>query len=107
MIINLQQTDQDGKMTLNFKGKSDVVLAFAGRARCINRRALPRPKEMAALPVKGAATSKAGSKVCSAVPSIAKWPNVSCALVPYDANGMRLPLLEGAACGSTCDQGPR
>ena len=92
VIINLQQTDQDGKMTLNFKGKSDDVLALLLAELGVSiAEALPQPKEMAALPVKRAATSKAGSKVCSAVPSIAKWPNVSCALVPYDANGMRLP----------------
>ena len=65
VIINLQQTDEDGKMTLSCKGKSDdflqLLLAELGLPPLDPRK-------------RGAVT----------------WPDVTCALVPYDARGRRL-----------------
>ena len=64
-IINLQQTAEDDKMTLNFSGKSDDVLVR-----------LLRELELPALPK---------------VPQAVVWPAEECVLVPYDAEGVRLP----------------
>ena len=72
--MNLQQTEQDGKMSLRMFGRSDdllrlllVELADLGVPR------LPR-----------AAAAGAG-------PS-ARWPTNDCVLVPYDDRGRRLPM---------------
>jgi len=63
VCINLQQTAEDGKMTLRLFGRSDDIL-----------RALVRELGFGSVP--------------SRAPS---WPSVSHALVPYDADGCRLP----------------
>uniref|UniRef100_A0A6U8EGT2 Deacetylase sirtuin-type domain-containing protein n=1 Tax=Eutreptiella gymnastica TaxID=73025 RepID=A0A6U8EGT2_9EUGL len=63
VIINLQQTEQDGKATLRLFGKSDVVLQTL-------------LKEMG---------------YGSGLPPVPRWPRHTRALVPYDANGCRLP----------------
>jgi len=64
-IINLQQTSEDDKMTLRFSGKSDDVLV-----RLLAELALPPlPK---------------------ALHTVA-WAKIERVLVPYDANGQRLP----------------
>lgn len=65
-IINLQQTMQDDKMSLNLFGKSDDVMRLL-----LEQLGLP------------ALDPKA--------PAVVAWPDVSCALVPYDAKGVRLP----------------
>ena len=62
-IINLQQTAQDGKMTLSLKGKSDDVLRLL-------LRQLELPPPTLATPA---------------------WPPAQLALVPYDKHGCRLP----------------
>jgi len=64
VLINLQQTPEDDKMTLRISGKSDDVLV-----RLLAELALP------ALPK-------------PARPVV--WPAVECALVPYDERGRRL-----------------
>jgi len=64
-IINLQQTSEDDKMTLRFSGKSDDVLV-----RLLAELALP--------PLRKALHTVA-------------WAQIECVLVPYDANGQRLP----------------
>jgi hypothetical protein len=77
-IINLQQTEQDGLMTLNFKGKSDDVFGLLLAELGVSLAdALPR--------------SQAAAKPTAALPTLASWPDVTCALVPYDAQGRRLP----------------
>ncbi|CAK9020253.1 NAD-dependent protein deacetylase Sirt7 (Regulatory protein SIR2 homolog 7) (SIR2-like protein 7) [Durusdinium trenchii] len=63
VIMNLQQTAQDGKMTLRLFGKSDEIL----------RLLLP----------------ELGFGLSIVKPPV--WPKVSRALVPYDAEGRRLP----------------
>lgn len=67
-LINLQQTEQDGKMSLKVSGRSDDVLvrvlAELGLADQLPRE----PKHNARFTAK------------------------TCALVPYDESGMRLPL---------------
>merc|ERR1719161_3383247 len=60
--INLQQTAQDGKMSLRFFGKSDDVLRLL-------------LKELGLNPAKAKAPV---------------WPKTSRVLVPYDAEGRRL-----------------
>eukprot|EP00931_Biecheleriopsis_adriatica_P003799 TRINITY_DN105558_c0_g1_i1.p1 TRINITY_DN105558_c0_g1~~TRINITY_DN105558_c0_g1_i1.p1 ORF type:complete len:664 (+),score=122.53 TRINITY_DN105558_c0_g1_i1:42-2033(+) len=62
VIMNLQQTAQDGKMTLRLFGKSDDILRML-------------------LPELGFSLSIVQAPV---------WPKVSRALVPYDSNGRRL-----------------
>lgn len=64
VCINLQQTPEDGKMTLRLFGKSDDVLKEL-------------VKEL------GYSSEVVSSKVV--------WPVASRALVPYDANGKRVP----------------
>ena len=64
IIINLQQTDVDGQMSLKLSGKTDDVLGML-----LEALGLPRPDASNAV----------------------KWPLVHAALVPYDANGKRLP----------------
>ena len=66
VIINLQQTDEDGKMTLSCKGKSDNVLQLL----------------LAELGLPPLDPRKSSAVI---------WPEVTCALVPYDARGRRLP----------------
>ena len=61
VIMNLQQTAQDGKMTLRLFGKSDEIL----------RMLLP----------------ELGFGLSIVKPPV--WPNMSRALVPYDSNGKR------------------
>lgn len=65
-IINLQQTDQDGKMTLNIFGKSDEVMQLL----------------LAELGLPPLEPTRLGQVA---------WPEAVCALVPYDAAGRRLP----------------
>ena len=68
VIINLQQTTEDDKMTLKFSGKSDNVLV----------------KLLTEL---GLAASLPADPKCNA-----KFSTAMCQLVPYDAKtGMRLP----------------
>lgn len=64
VIMNLQQTAQDGKMTLRLFGKSDEIMQML-------------------LPDLGFSLSIVRPPV---------WPRVSRALVPYDASGRRLTL---------------
>jgi len=63
VCINLQQTEQDGKMTLRLFGKSDDVLAVL-----LRELGFQKPNF-----------------------SVAKWETTSRVLVPYDADGFRLP----------------
>ncbi|CAE8626753.1 unnamed protein product [Polarella glacialis] len=63
VCINLQQTALDGEMTLRLFGKSDKLLAVLLRKLGLQQ---PRPEPM-------------------------RWPTMSRALVPYDADGRRLP----------------
>lgn len=67
VIINLQQTAEDDKMTLKVSGRSDDVLVRLLHELGMADRLPADPKR---------------NVRCSAV---------QCALVPYDANGMRLP----------------
>jgi len=64
VIINLQQTEQDHKMSLKFSGKSDEVLV--GLLAELALPPLPKALHMVA------------------------WPPAERVLVPYDANGKRL-----------------
>jgi len=63
VCINLQQTEQDGRMTLRLFGRSDDVLA-----RLLPQLGLPVPRK-----------------------SVLRLPKESRVLVPYDAEGRRLP----------------
>eukprot|EP00931_Biecheleriopsis_adriatica_P029237 TRINITY_DN17389_c0_g1_i1.p1 TRINITY_DN17389_c0_g1~~TRINITY_DN17389_c0_g1_i1.p1 ORF type:complete len:215 (+),score=45.05 TRINITY_DN17389_c0_g1_i1:467-1111(+) len=63
VCINLQQTSQDGKMTLRMFGKSDIILQALLRELGFGRT----------------------------VPRAPPWPRESRALVPYDEDGVRLP----------------
>lgn len=65
VILNLQQTEQDGKMTLRCSGRSDDVLMRLSEE--LGLPALPQP----------------------ARPPV--WAATDCALVPYAADGQRLP----------------
>ena len=65
VLINLQQTAEDGKMTLKLHGRSDTVLA--------------------------ALLSELGLPCVPALARQARWAPVDCALVPYDKRGVRLP----------------
>jgi len=68
VMINLQQTPQDGKMTLRLFGKSDEVL-------------LKLMQELG--------MGQAAEKLKRNPKPV--WPSTSRVLVPYDANGARLP----------------
>lgn len=67
VCINLQQTAQDGKMTLRLFGTSDDILRLVLQDLCYS----PLPAQ----------------------PPV--WPKVNRALVPYDADGRRLPVGAG------------
>jgi len=77
VCINLQQTEQDGKMTLRLFGRSDDVLA-----RLLPKLGLPMPRR-----------------------SVLRLPTESRMLVPYDAEGRRLPedsKARGRSSRSSC-----
>jgi len=63
VCINLQQTEQDGTMSLRLFGKSDDILAVV-----LRKLGLPMPRK-----------------------SVLRLPKESRVLVPYDAQGRRLP----------------
>jgi len=65
VLINLQQTPEDGKMSLKISGKSDDVLV-----RLLAELGLP---------------------VLPKTPRPVQFPPIECCLVPYDMEGRRLP----------------
>jgi len=64
-IINLQQTPEDGKMSLRISGKSDNVLQLLLAQLGVQ----PIPQKLSTM----------------------TWPSVDAALVPYNKHGVRLP----------------
>merc|ERR1719409_2209117 len=70
VIINLQQTEQDGKMSVNSFGRSDDVLRLL-------------------LPELGIEAPPTSARALHA--ALPQWSPIECALVPYNASGARLP----------------
>jgi len=89
VIINLQQTEQDGKMSIKVSARTDDFLALLLRELGLelpDASQLPMMQRTAA----GKSSGGGGGRRADAFPST--WSNVPlAALVPYDAKGARLP----------------